>query len=315
MKNIAFLKSQTYQQIINDPVKIIRLIIKITFDYLIIVGLQKLVLNWPHQYQPIKNILNYLNEQTSNIQAFQVKQQINPKLIGTLEQKEQCNAIVFDPKGNIMVSACGNKIKIWNFQNNLIQDVNSLLKHQKKLLVWYIAKQAIILFLDQVMDHLDYGRKRIIINDLVLNLIVRIINGFICRLFDQVWSIDFINNKLTFLYSLLIHTSDVNSISLNESETVLVSCGHDSLIIIWQKDVENQWAFYEFVIMIENIISFKIMQNFQKQIIFKYVINRNCFCDFYRPQVINIRKWISYQVNKEDYFIWLPPQSNILCVY
>ncbi|CAD8093244.1 unnamed protein product [Paramecium primaurelia] len=98
----------------------------------------------------------------------------------------------------------------------------------------------------------------------------------------NVWRIDFINNQLTFLYSLQKHSRSVNQLSLNESERLLVSCGYDTLIIIWQKDANNKWTFQQVV-------------NYNQQSI--------------QDSVAHV-KFI-----KEDQFILLPYKFNCLYVF
>ncbi|CAK80216.1 unnamed protein product (macronuclear) [Paramecium tetraurelia] len=246
------------------------------------------------EYQPIKNILDNLNEQTSNMFEFSEKQLISPKLCATLEQKDLCYAIVFDPQGKIMVSGCGNKIIIWNFENGQIQEVNSLLEHQKEITClvysqisnYFISGSSdgsIRLWNSENNNQWYSSRPYYEHNEWIYCMIItQNEDQLISSSADftiKIWSIDFINYELTFLYSLSYHTSDVNSLSLNESEKVLVSCGYDSLIIIWQKGVKNQWSFQQ-------------------------IVNQSTQENGYHVRFL-----------KEDQFIWLPSKSNMLCVY
>ncbi|CAD8213884.1 unnamed protein product [Paramecium pentaurelia] len=250
------------------------------------------------EYQQLKNIFNKLNEQTSNMSIIQQQQKLSPNQLqlidDTIDQEEICNAIIFDSTGKIMVSTCENKIIIWNFNNGKIQQVQSLSEHQNnvtclvysKIKNYFISgsldgsiiswkqlnnnqwqssqpqcehqKEVYCIILTQNEDQLISGSSDFMIN---------------------VWSIDFINNQLTFLYSLQKHTNFVNSLSLNESERLLVSCEFGNSIIIWQKDQNNRW-------------------------IFQYVVKQSI-------------KGIGSHVKfiKEDQFIWVPYSANCICVF
>ncbi|CAD8192920.1 unnamed protein product [Paramecium pentaurelia] len=220
------------------------------------------------EYQQLKNILNKLNEQTQNIFIIQQqqKQQLSPNQLlfidNTIEQKEICNAIVFDSTGKIMVSTCENKILIWNFNNGKIQKVQTLSEHQKDVICLIYSKiknyfisgsnDGSIILWKQLNNNQWQSSKPQCEHKKQINCIIltqnenQLISGSLDSLIN-VWRIDFINNQLTFLYSLQKHTNSVTSQSLNESERVLVSCGDDKLIIIWQKDANNKWTFQQVV--------------------------------------------------------------------
>ncbi|CAD8204364.1 unnamed protein product [Paramecium pentaurelia] len=218
------------------------------------------------EYQQLKNILNELNQQTSNTYIIKQQQQLSPNQLvfidDTIEQEETCYAIVFDSTGKIMVSTCGSQIIIWNFNNGKIQKVQSLSEHEKfvncliysQIINFFISGSedgSIILWRQQNNNQWQSSKPQCKHKEGILCLILtqnedQIISGSKdCMIY--VWSIDFINNQLTFLYSLSKHTSYVNSLSLNLSERLLVSCGSDKQIIIWQKDSYNEWAFQQVV--------------------------------------------------------------------
>ncbi|CAD8156409.1 unnamed protein product [Paramecium pentaurelia] len=250
------------------------------------------------EYQQLKNILNKLNEQTQNISIIQQQQQLSPNQLlfidDTIEQKEDCKAIVFDSTGKIMVSTCGNKIIIWNLNNGKIVKVQTLLGHQYKVYCLVYSKiqnyfisgsndGSIILWKQLNNNQWQSSKPQCEHKKDIYCIILtqnedQLISGSVdCMI--NVWRIDFINNQLTFLYSLQKHTSIVNSLSLNESERLLVSCGDDKLIIIWQKDAKNKWAF-------------------------QYVVKQSI------EDIGNYVKFI-----KEDQFILVPDKASCLCVF
>ncbi|CAD8104101.1 unnamed protein product [Paramecium primaurelia] len=240
-------------------------------------------------YQQLKEILNQLIKQN---------QQLSPNQLlfidDTNEQKEICNEIVFDSTGKIMVSTCENKIIIWNFNNGKIEKVQMLAEHQKvinclvysKIKNYFISGSqdgSIILW-----KQLDYNQwqsskpqnehKKGIYCVILTQNEDQLISGSQDFLIN-IWRIDFINNQLTFLYSLQKHTDQVISLSLNESERLLVTCGLDKSIIIWQKDANNRWYLYQFV----------------------------------KQSKLDIGSHVKFL--QEDKFIWVSYSTNSLCVF
>ncbi|CAD8145661.1 unnamed protein product [Paramecium pentaurelia] len=59
----------------------------------------------------------------------------------------------------------------------------------------------------------------------------------------RVWSVRYLENLIIFEYSLQMHNSFVYQISLNESQTQLVSCSEDKQIIIWKLNKKLIWKF------------------------------------------------------------------------
>ncbi|CAD8105557.1 unnamed protein product [Paramecium primaurelia] len=214
------------------------------------------------EYQQLKNILNKLNEQAFNISIIQQQQQLSPTQLlfidDTIQQKEIFYAIVFDSTMKIMVSTCGNKIIIWNFKNGKIQQVQTLSGHQDNVyyLVYSKIKNCFIsdlgdgsIILSKQLNNNQwqsskpqFEHKKYIYCIILTQNEDQQISGRGDSMIN-VLRIDFINNQLTFLYSLQKHTSSVRLLSLNQQERVLVSCGNDKLTIIWQKDANNKWVF------------------------------------------------------------------------
>ncbi|CAD8215030.1 unnamed protein product [Paramecium octaurelia] len=129
----------------------------------------------------------------------------------------------------------------------LIKNIASLLGVQ------CIAKKQIASFLVVPITKLYVGNKLIkmsgsaeqhagSVNCLLLN---KQENQLISGGYDHkivVWKVDFIQNDLTFLYSLDQHSNCVFSLSFNQSETVFGSCGFHEFII-WEKGLQGRWEF------------------------------------------------------------------------
>ncbi|CAD8081465.1 unnamed protein product [Paramecium primaurelia] len=75
----------------------------------------------------------------------------------------------------------------------------------------------------------------------------------------KVWKVDFDQNILTYIYSLYQHYKEVFALSLNQSETLLVSCaGGDNEIIIWERREQDKYEFKNFVKQSIECYGFKV---------------------------------------------------------
>ncbi|CAD8156967.1 unnamed protein product [Paramecium octaurelia] len=210
----------------------------------------------------------------------------------SIQQKEACKAIVFDPTGKTMVSTSGREIKIWDFENGKIKLSQSLQEHQE-LVNCLVFSQKLGYFISGSSDKSirlwkqsnnkwqslkKYNEHKGMIQCLILTQKEDQLISCCKEKLIKIWQLDFNNDQLKPQYSLEKHNGIVYSLSLNESESVLVSCGSDS-IIIWAKGKNNKWKFSQVVKQAEQEIG--------------------CHVKFL----------------KEDQFIWLPERRNHLCVF
>ncbi|CAD8214836.1 unnamed protein product [Paramecium octaurelia] len=194
--------------------------------------------------QPKKQVIQYNNEQQL------MDKQVEFKLIDdSTKQSSQCYAIAFNNTGLIMISCCIKQIKIWNFEKGKL-NLQILMKLIKKLLhAWCIAQRKIVLFLAHKIKHQSewkfsqpYQQHDGTVNCLILNKQEDQLISRGCDYKIIVWLVDFIKNELVFLYSLDKHTNTVFSLSFNQSETLLASCGYGTFII-WEKGLKEKWDF------------------------------------------------------------------------
>ncbi|CAD8176752.1 unnamed protein product [Paramecium pentaurelia] len=241
------------------------------------------------EYEICNEILNNLNQSIQEQQQNQVTLQF---IDDSIEQKEGCRAIVFDPKGKIMVSTSGKEIKIWNFDNGKINLIQTLQEHQEfvNCLVYSQIQQFFIsgssdksIRLWKYVNNKWQSSKRYNEHKGMIYCVIltQKEDQLISSSNDKsikIWMVDFNNDQLRFLYSLEKHTGIIYSLSLNQSEQIMVSSGVDQ-IIIWQNGKNNKWKFLQVV-----------KQTLQEI---------GCHVKFL----------------KENQFIWLPEKSNNLCVF
>ncbi|CAD8198836.1 unnamed protein product [Paramecium octaurelia] len=246
------------------------------------------------QYQKCQEILNQINESDC---LPQQKASGPTKLVlidDQTEQQEKCKAIAFDPTGKIMISTSDNNIKMWNFEQGKITLINTLQGHKENIYCLVYSKvqncflfgasdNTIRLWKEQNNNQWQSFQAQEEHKDPIYCLILtekedQLISGSIDQSI-KVWMVDFNENKLQFLQSLVKLTAFVVSLSLNDSGQDLVSCGSDGTIIIWRKGENNQWNFQQVV-----------TNSLQEQ--GKHV------------------KFLN-----ENQFIWLAHKSNYVCVF
>ncbi|CAD8101906.1 unnamed protein product [Paramecium sonneborni] len=79
----------------------------------------------------------------------------------------------------------------------------------------------------------------------------------------NIWTVDYLNNELSFLYNLDSKTINIYSFSFNDSENLLISCSVIE-IIIWEKLQSNKWKY---------LCNQKMEPYFQAKF-----LKDNCFC-------------------------------------
>ncbi|CAD8103251.1 unnamed protein product [Paramecium sonneborni] len=161
-----------------------------------------------------------------------------------------------------MISGCNKDIKIWDFKDGQIQEIQKLQEHKQKVscLLFSKIQNSFISGSDdnEIRCWKQVNQQEWKSQQSYQEHTNRIFCLLLCKnesiLFSgskdksiKIWQVDFNNNNLNYSYSLMKHTDNVYGLSLNESETFLVSCGLDQQIITWKKSKENIWEFYQIV--------------------------------------------------------------------
>ncbi|CAD8175712.1 unnamed protein product [Paramecium pentaurelia] len=205
-----------------------------------------------------KEVIQVENEQNQLEQQLMMNKQVQFQLIDdSNQQRLQCYAVVFNKDGSIMITADSNIIKIWNFEqgtfklsksyNGHTNPIRSLVYSKKtnnfisgcgyhKIICWQQINQNEWKCSQQFEQHSGS------VNCLMLNKQEdQLISGG-CDHKIIVWQVDFMKNHLNYLYTLDQHYTSVESLSFNQSETVLASCGYGEFII-WEKGLQGKWEF------------------------------------------------------------------------
>ncbi|CAD8098323.1 unnamed protein product [Paramecium primaurelia] len=208
-------------------------------------------------------------------------QQVEVKLIDdSNSQTSQCYAIVFDKNGSIMISTCINHIKIWNFDQGILKLTTSYQKHtdavnclvyskqnnyfisgsrDKTIICWQQINQKEWICSQPYQKHDEW------VNCLMLNKQEdQLISGGGDKKII-VWQVNFMKNELTFLYSLDKHGNSVKSLSFNQSESLMASCGYQEFII-WEKGIEDKWEL-KFNQSLLSICGYKILFTNDQQLL------------------------------------------------
>ncbi|CAD8200161.1 unnamed protein product [Paramecium pentaurelia] len=221
-----------------------------------------------NQYIQDQDKVNFreIKQKIININCSNLYQKYEIKLKSidqSVQQKIQCNSIVFDFSGSIMVSTEENDIKVWRFLDGKIKMLKKLQGHtnwvfclvyskkqnffisgaeDKTIRCWKQLNQTEWISSQPYQQHTDF------VTCIILNSNENILFSGSKDKSIKAWKVDFNKNILTYMYSLDKHDNKVMALSLNQSETQLVSCGQNkNQIIIWEKGKQNEFQFKHFV--------------------------------------------------------------------
>ncbi|CAK79590.1 unnamed protein product (macronuclear) [Paramecium tetraurelia] len=270
--------------------------------------------NYEISIQNFQEMIQVENKQKQLEQQLMMYKQVQFNLIDDSNQQIGiCFAIVFNKDGSIMISCDSNEIKIWNFQQGTFKLSNSYNKHSQAVSCLVYSKKTNnfisgcynnqIICWQQINQNEWKCSQPFEQHDIVHCLLLnkqedQLISGGDDRKII-VWKVDFINNDLTFLYSLDQHTNSVKSLSFNQSETVLASCGY-SHFIIWEKGLQGKWEFkykqdvslYGNKIHFMNDYQFLWVNGYKDDILnsnktISLIKNNQCEDDYYFPIIHN----------------------------
>ncbi|CAD8110585.1 unnamed protein product [Paramecium primaurelia] len=126
----------------------------------------------------------------------------------SIQQTEYCRAIAINQDNSIVLAACKNQIKVFEFKQEQLKQIQILTEHQNRVTTLNLMKKS-TQFISGSKD------KQIII-----------------------WSMDQ-NNQWICSQKLNEHNSEVNCLLLNNNEDLIVSGSDDKTIKFWRK--QNQW--------------------------------------------------------------------------
>ncbi|CAD8115255.1 unnamed protein product [Paramecium sonneborni] len=209
----------------------------------------------------IRETIDFIKNLILNFSEKPFEEDVNLNLIDqSVNQENQCQRIVFNSSGSIMVSTNEKIIKIWNFNNGKIELLQNLEQHNGwfNCLIYSRLQDAFLSGSDDATIRIWKLKNN---NSWISSLSYQQHTGRVqCLILNQnedqlfsggqdnsikVWQLDFSNDKLIYQYSLDKHKCFVLSLSLNQSESLLVSCGDgDKEIIIWERGIQNGVQIY-----------------------------------------------------------------------
>ncbi|CAD8127922.1 unnamed protein product [Paramecium sonneborni] len=174
-------------------------------------------------------------------------------------QKGDCQVMAFNKSGSIMISTENTRIKIWNYNQGKLKLLDSFWIHKNQITCLVYSKQTdsfvsgsddktIICWQQKNQNGLEwihsfpYQQHTGYVNCLLLNKDEDLLFSGGSDKSINVWHSNFKNNQLIYLYSLNEHSRTVLSLSLNQSETLLASCGYQEFII-WSKTFRDKEKF------------------------------------------------------------------------
>ncbi|CAD8083895.1 unnamed protein product [Paramecium sonneborni] len=220
------------------------------------------------QQNNLQTQLEQFHESTSTANQKQLDSLITLQLIDdSIKQKTKCYAIALNKNGTQMVSMSNSDLKVWNIIDGKINLEQTLQGHSnfiyciiyskkqdsfiscsndKTIIVWKQIKQNEWKGSQQYKEHKGW------IGSMILN---KNENQLFSAGEDQqiiVWQVNFNQNELIYLYSLVRHNNCIRAISLNDCENTLVSCADDQQIIIWEIGQSEKFQFKQVITSVFN---------------------------------------------------------------
>ncbi|CAD8163508.1 unnamed protein product [Paramecium pentaurelia] len=190
---------------------------------------------------------------SSNFNKYELKQ--------TIQQKEICFSLIFNSQNSMMISGCGENIKLWKIINGLIQNDPHILYGHTKLVTCLIYTNDDRCFISGSDDGDIRLWKKVQPNQWQSTTLTVHHQGVIGVLFNKSDqqiisfgkdpSIHIIKfgqqNIFQIKQTLNKHQSILNCLCMNESESILASSDYQKIIMIWVKDNNAQWQFKQIV--------------------------------------------------------------------
>ncbi|CAD8210751.1 unnamed protein product [Paramecium octaurelia] len=263
-----------------------------------------------------------LQQITSYQQNILEEGEIRLKLIDqSVKQSDICKAIVFDSTGSIMISTLDNEIKVWKFLNGTLQLTSTLEGHTDQIQCLIYSKKQnsfISVALDQTIRCWKYQNQNLWVSsqpyqqhkDFIRCIILNSNEDLVFSGSEdksiKVWKVDFHQNKLIYYYTLDKHNNYVISLSLSQSENLLVSCAQDqNQIIIWERRQLHKYEFKQFVK--QSVLDYGFQVKFIKENYFIWITGGQQIDKLYifefNQGVFQESKWktVQFMINNQIY--------------
>ncbi|CAD8140681.1 unnamed protein product [Paramecium octaurelia] len=213
--------------------------------------------DYQNEQQKFSRLLTKLMKET---QVPNFETQINLTMNQQVPQKECCLNIAFNFSDSLMISTKVQNIQIWRFDNGKINMPQNLGNHDDWVNCIIYSKQQEAFFSgsdDETiriwkLQNNSWTSSKPFKKHKVYSLLL---NSKEDQLFSGgndhqiiVWKVNLKMNELILVYELSKHKDSVLSMSLNQSENILVSCSNlRSEIIVWENGQDNKMKFKQLV--------------------------------------------------------------------
>ncbi|CAD8169857.1 unnamed protein product [Paramecium pentaurelia] len=218
-----------------------------------------------HQYKEFIKNMSDIKEKRKQVEKvswqLSIDGDIQLKLLNnSINQDEKSLALAFNYQTNILVTSNNKEIVIWNFNEGKLEDcqkyqlseIVNCLVFSKNQNIFISGSKEVQIWKEQQKKQWSKSKPYQIQEDKFITCLVLnskedlLIQGGRNQIIN-ILAVDFQKNQITYLYQLDRHTQWVSSLSLNNSENLLLSCGYNETII-WKKNEDNKWSFMTEVI-------------------------------------------------------------------
>ncbi|CAD8212108.1 unnamed protein product [Paramecium octaurelia] len=227
---------------------------------------QILIYSWYSNGPELQLTKNRIKEEEINNKQSQLEQnyrlpnkfKIQPMLTYQEVNKQEIYAIVFNRNGSLLLTGGNDQIQVFIFEEGeltairkmhcqrsvsvlqFFQQTNDFISGHSdgSLCIWNYCNQ--IYYKEKIYENIHSESVRFLIINEKQNELISIAD-------DSIIQVNFLGCDIKLKQSLVKHEKTVISISLNPSETILLSCSEDGQLIIWKKNEYDEWVFNNFI--------------------------------------------------------------------
>ncbi|CAK94338.1 unnamed protein product (macronuclear) [Paramecium tetraurelia] len=249
---------------------------------------------------------------------------------------QSCFAVAFNKSDQIMISGSGSSIKAWLFNEGQLVEIEKFEAHDDNISCLVFSQHSnsfisgsmdftIKIWKEKSQFKWESSQAYLEHTDFISCLILSQNEDFLFSgSYDRtirIWKLDFGLKSLQQVQCLEKHTNLVFGLSINSSQSQLVSCGQDQQILLWEKGNGNQWNFKQKVQQSIQDFGFRIQFISDTQFVWSSKGIKGCLCFFELENGLFIEKQ-EKQINlgeddceDKDFFpIYYNTQRNVVAI-
>ncbi|CAD8065946.1 unnamed protein product [Paramecium primaurelia] len=228
-------------------------------------------------------------------------------------QCQYCLALAFDYQcKQLAVCSKEYQVEIYNIENGIIQNKQSILQHQNKIYsIIYSKNQNWLvtgtgdgnIYIWKLQDSqwqkfTSQYQHQSTVFCLLLNKKEDILFSSSEDQTIIIWNLDIDQNKLEIRQQINTESGNIYSISLNEQENYLACCSRKSNIMIWENQGQNtQWVLKQIIQLDENLFGFRL--GFYGDFLIFQPKNRG-ICIIYKEESLQFQEFQQLQLNNKE---------------